>query len=242
MNIVVYTMIYYEERILPFFIEHYRKFATKFVFYDNESTDNSLKVIADSGIDHEIRTYKSGNAQDDFIFLDIKNNSWKASRSKDVDYIIICDCDEFLFHEDMITFLEEKKKQGVTLFKPIGYDMVTEKFPDVGSITEQIKTGVRSELLDKCAMFSPDAISEINFGFGCHTANPTGNVSISQHEIKMLHYKNLSLEYLLEKKNISKGRVPEQYAKAGIAKHYFYPDQQTIDSYTDKMKNATVVI
>ncbi len=246
MNIELYTMIYNEERILPYFIDHYRNFVKKFIFYDNESTDGSVKLIQESGVEHEIRPFKSGNTQDDFIFLDIKNNSWKKSRGKNVDYIIICDCDELIYHNDMKEFLKGAKNMGVTLFKPEGFDMVSIKFPDPinvnGSITNQIKTGVKSTLLDKCAMFSPDKITEINFGFGCHTASPVGDVLMSQYELKMLHYKNISLEYTLDKKNISKGRVPEEYAKAGIAKHYFYPDEEFIAKVNDKLENAVIVI
>lgn len=246
MKIELYTIIYNEEDLLPFFIDHYRKFVSKFIFYDNFSTDNSIKIIENSGINFEIKTYESNDKQDDFIFTDIKNNAWKESKNKNIDYVIVCDMDEFLYHEDINKFLENKYKIGVTIFKPEGFNMYSAEFPEYTAekvITDQVKTGCRFEMLDKCVIFSPDNINDISYSMGCHFCSPTGKIRESMYDgLKLLHYKGLSLKYLLFKVHRSKSRIPEVNRKQGIARHYFYEDIEITNAFNEYLNKSKEII
>ncbi len=246
MNIHLYTILYNEEDLLPFFIDHYKQFVSKFVFYDNFSTDNSLEIIKNSGVNYEIKQYESNDKQDDFVFTKIKNDGWKESKNNGVDYVIVCDLDEFLYHENIIQFLEDKKKLGFTILKPEGFNMYANEFPqhnDVVVITDQVKTGCRFEMLDKCVIFSPDDLVEIGFGMGCHFCDPNGTVKINSYEgLKLLHYKGLSLQYLLFKVHRSKSRIPDENRKRGIARHYFYEDQEITNAFNEYLNKSKPVI
>lgn len=77
--ITVYTIAYNEERMLPFFIKWYRdRFPDcRIVLYDNQSTDNTVKICEDNNI--EVITYFTNGEMRDSALRDIKNNCWKES-------------------------------------------------------------------------------------------------------------------------------------------------------------------
>ena len=44
-RISVYSICWNEAKLLPFFLNHYAKFASKITIYDNESNDGSVEVV-----------------------------------------------------------------------------------------------------------------------------------------------------------------------------------------------------
>jgi hypothetical protein len=247
--------MYNEERILPFFIDHYRKLVSKFVFYDNSSSDNSVAVIRNAGINHEIFKFDTSEQFDELYLTRLRNNIWKQSKSANVDYVIVCDTDEFLYHADIDSFLKTNRERGVTIFKPEGYNMFSAEFPslETGAIVSQVKRGVRAnrqfsgsfglERFDKCILFSPDYIDNIDFGTGSHDCNPTGTVVYSEYEgLKLLHYKALSLPYLLGKMESLRTRIPQQQKDMGLNYHYFNQAADIERDFWDYLRQATDVI
>jgi len=196
MNIDCYTVAYNEEKMIGFFLEHYSKFCRNITVFDNYSTDSTADIVNQyNNKNIFIEQFDSGNTINDSIYLQIKNNCWKNS---DADYVIIVDCDEILYHPNIISFLESTKRP---IYKPYGFDMVSDIFPEKGkSIVEQITEGVISPLYSKMCIFSPIHVREINYQLGCHVAWPSLHQGeyISSHvddDLKLLHYKNLSFEY-----------------------------------------------
>ena len=62
---------------------------------------------------------------------------------------------------------------------------------------ETVTEGVKSHNMDKPQMFNPDAIQEINFTVGRHSAYPVGRViKPTESEVKLLHYKHFGFDYL----------------------------------------------
>lgn len=45
MNIEVYSMFFNEAKMLPFYLNHYEKFCSKIILYDNGSDDESIEII-----------------------------------------------------------------------------------------------------------------------------------------------------------------------------------------------------
>jgi len=77
----IYTVCRNEKKILPFFLKHYEYFCDKIIIHNNESTDNTLKILNDNQ-KVKIITYKTNNQFDDETNQRIKNNCWKKSRGK----------------------------------------------------------------------------------------------------------------------------------------------------------------
>ncbi len=243
MKIHVYTLCWNEEVILPYFLRHYETIAEKIIVYDNESTDNSLNILK-SHSKVEIRTYCSNDQIRDDLYLDIKNNCWKESRGQ-ADWVIIVDTDEFIYHVDLIVFLKEKQLEGVTLFKPKGYMMVSEKLPSTqGMIYEELKMGISQEASSKPVIFNPNKIEEINFSTGAHSCNPTGEVKLYESigDLKLLHYKVLSLEYLLTRARKCKERLSDINKQNNWGKHYLVDDKIKIEKFFARLKEATQII
>ena len=219
LKIHVYTLCWNEEAMLPHFLRHYA-FADRIVVYDNESTDRSRNLIQTCG-HAELRSYDSGGTIDDKRYLDIKNTTWKESRGK-ADLVIVCDMDEFLYHPHLGKVFQYMKASGHTLLKPLGYEMVGDRIPapDEDLLT-CIPNGMRSYVYDKCIVFDPNAIEEIHYGIGCHACRPEGQIDyLCLPDVYLLHYKNLSLEYVAKRYEIYSQRLSGFNKQRGIGAHY----------------------
>ncbi len=243
MKIHVYTLCWNEEVILPYFLKHYETIAEKIIVYDNKSTDNSLNILR-AHPKVEIRIYDSNNQIRDDLYLGIKNNCWKEARDK-ADWVIVVDADEFIYHVDLYGFLEDHLLQGITLFKPKGYLMVSEKLPTTkGMIYEEIKTGIPQEASSKPVIFNPNKIEEINFSAGAHSCNPTGEVNLyeSSGNLKLLHYKVLSLDYLLTRSRQCKERLSDINKQNNWGKHYTVDEQIKTQKFFERLEEAKIII
>ncbi len=226
-----FFVCYNEENILPHMLRYYSTFCDKITILDNNSTDNSVEII-NSFKNTDIIPFDSDESFHDGVHIKLKNHVWKSSVGY-ADYVILGDTDEFIYHENMIDFLIEAKKNGVTLFKPEGYHMIGE--PELilksnDNILEKVKSGVRTPVLDKMMMFDCNKISEINYGFGCHHANPVGEI-ILNNDLKMLHYKFLGLKDYLYKNKIRAERLSGFNKENGFGLYYMYSDNEHTADY-----------
>jgi len=98
------------------------------------------------------------------------------------------------------------------------------------NILEKVKSGVRTPVLDKMMMFDCNKISEINYGFGCHHANPVGEI-ILNNDLKMLHYKFLGLKDYLYKNKIRAERLSGFNKENGFGLYYMYSDNEHTADY-----------
>ena len=88
MTIDVFSLCYNEEIILPYFLNHYKKFVRNFTIYDNMSTDNSVNIMNEYGVN--VIPYDTQGKMDESTYLNIKNTCCKGS---DADWVIVCDMD-----------------------------------------------------------------------------------------------------------------------------------------------------
>lgn len=224
----LYALCWNEEKILPFVLDYYSQFVDKIFIYDNYSTDSS-NAILNQNERVKVINFKSDHSINDFIYIDIKNSCWKQSRGK-ADYVIVCDTDELLYHPDMKTFLENSMNQKLSFFKPIGYNMYSEEFPIYNSsqlITDQIKTGVYDSNYCKSIMFDPHRIVEINYTVGAHFCYPWGIVRQDNNtDLLLLHYKNLSVDYVLNRIKTYRSRISEINIEKKYGAHYLNEDEK----------------
>ena len=228
-----YFLCYNEEYILPHLLRHYSKFCERIHIIDNLSTDKSVDIV-NSFPNTEVIPYDSNGEVRDDIYLKIKNNIWKTSIGI-ADYVIVGDADEFLYHEDMINFLTESFNKGITLFKPEGYHMIGDEDLVLGpddNILEKVTEGIIGSSNDKLMLFDCNKISEINYSFGCHAANPVGNIVLSTDKaLKMLHYKYLGLADFIPKQKLRGDRLSQFNKTHGLGSYYLYDAQKHKDEY-----------
>lgn len=228
-----YFLCYNESYILPHLLRYYSTFCEKIYIIDNMSTDNSREII-NSFNNTQIIPYNSNNELRDDLYVFQKNNVWKRSYGV-ADYVIVGDADEFLYHEDMNEFLTKSFNDGITIFKPEGYHMVADEDVNLNfddNILEKVKYGVRTPVLDKMMIFNCNKIEDINYSFGCHNANPIGEIKLfNDPSLKMLHYKFLGIKDHLHRNNIRRERLSDFNKQYGLGTYYLYTDEEVIQDY-----------
>lgn len=238
MKIHVYTLCWNEEAILPYFFKHYETIAEKIFVFDNGSDDNSHKIIKShpKAVLNHFDT--NGESREDEE-IKIKNEAWKQSR-KTADWVVVCDTDEFLYHYDLKNYLSQHLELGTTIIHPIGYQIISNKFP---TTTDQIyyeaNDGFQLDKFSKLVAFNPKHIWDMNYGPGCHKANPTGHVVFdTPRHTKLLHYKFLGEEYVIDRfKKLSKRKSAHDITK-GYGLNYF-KDEEVIRNDFKRFRKMT---
>jgi glycosyltransferase involved in cell wall biosynthesis len=166
MNIIVYTFLYNEQEILPYFLKHYSQYVNKIVVYNNESTDNSIQILNDwKECEIEIRDFSTNNKYDEETLIGLKNHCWKDD---DSDYVIVCDMDELLYHPNLKEFIQ--KQPYTDYFTPTGYHMMSDEIPTdyTKQIYDIIKDGTPDYQYNKNILFKRKNIIETNYTPGAH--------------------------------------------------------------------------
>ena len=239
-----YAVCWNEEKMLPFMFDYYTRFTDRFTIYDNYSTEKSEAIVNDHPHASIIKFQTDGF--NDNAHNDIKNNCWKRSRGK-ADYVIVCDIDEFLYHEHLSDFLHNSNSDHYSIFRTTGYHMYSSSYPeheDHKALTDVIKHGVPDFYFDKQIIFDPHRIVEINYEIGAHKAHPWGIVKEKDTHgaLKMLHYKNLSVEHLLARSAQYANRLSKVNIDNGWGEHNLKKEQEIRESFNEGMSNAIQVI
>jgi len=222
MKIHAHILSWNEEKILPYTLDYYSQICEKIFIYDNMSTDSSDEIYTKYP-KVEVIKWESGNEIHELNYTKIKSEEYrKRSRNQSVDWVIVCDCDEFLYHPNLNEKLLEYKKNGITVPLIDGHDMVSEQFPeyDGGLITDKVKIGSETyEPMCKNIIFNPDL--DVEFGIGGHSFRCETAKFSSERELKLLHYKFLGKDYI-KRIYISRAKRLSQFNKQHkFGEHYF---------------------
>jgi len=242
MKIHAYFFTYNEGIILPFLLEHYQ-FVDKITLIDGQSNDNTVEIIKKYKNTEIIQIDSGGQIRDD-IHLELRNNIWKQD-SRIYDWVFILDADEFIFcYTNIRQRLEEITKQGFTIIRTCGYDMVSEEFPSYDKpITEQIKKGLFHVYSNKPCIFNPTKIKEINMLHGGHVCNPVGEGKVYYNaDIKLLHYNRIGFEYAIRKHVVNCNRKSESDLKQGWGWHHGIPHYDYLQMYFELLNKSSLVI
>lgn len=244
MKITLYIVCHNEQLILPHLLNYYSTIVDKIVVYDNESTDDTLKILNEYKGDLEIRIFKTNHQLRDDILSKIKNTCWIGDNS---DYCIVIEADEFIYHPlGLRNYLEQNLNND--FFTPMGYQMISDEFPSDYSklITEQIKIGTPDPFYNKLSIINPKQVVDINFKPGGHEVHyelvgPDVKI-IETPDLKLLHYKFLGLNYILNKNKYYTNRVNQNNINKGWGVHHTQPDEKTIDVFNTIKKEAKIII
>ena len=200
MKITVITLVYNEEKRLPFLLRHYRRFADEMIVYYNVATnDHTFDILITNPLVKHIIDFDTGGFLSEEKNLEIKNTAWKQFNS---DWYIVIDADEFLYYDDMEDIrelLEMYLKNGIDLPPIQGYQMIGEPCPiDDGKtqIYDHCRFGTKHPTACKQILFSKNA--NIEYTYGGHTF-----IEKKEHkkynggvDLKLLHYRAFSYDYM----------------------------------------------
>ena len=234
MKIEVYAICYNEEKLLPYFLRHYQRFADV-IIYDNYSTDHSVEIAQKAGA--KIIPYDSGNTLNDLIYIQIKNNCWKGSKA---DWVIVGDADEFVYCPHLLDILQNTE---YTAFEPKWYEMFSVEFPTTeGQIYDEVKLG--HEAWPKLNLFRPTEIKEMNYEVGCHLVHPEGNVKLNyaDSDIRTLHMRHLGKQYIIDRNGAYARRMSEVNKQNRWGWHLAQTPEQISAGFDEEIKLTSPVI
>jgi len=233
MKIHAHIIAWNEERILPFTLDYYSQFCEKIFVYDNMSTDGSDEIYKKYDNVTVVKWETPDKKYNDVSLAEMKSNVYKISRKFKADWVVMCDCDELLYHENLLDKLKEYKEQGITMPKIDGHDMFSEEFPeyDGGLLTDKVKIGSETYApMCKNIIFNP--MLDIKYAPGAHASAANGSVVSKEAELKLLHYKFLGKDYVLGRYGVLADQLSDFNLKTGLSGHWTRPPM----AYMDKMK------
>ena len=225
MKIDVFVVCYNEALLLPYFMRHYRQFAENIFVYDNDSTDKSAEIAQKEGA-KVCRLDTGGEFRED-LQVELKNNCWKGSKA---DWVVVGDMDEFVYHEKLPVAL--KAIEG-TVIMPRLFNMYADEFPTTeGQIYDEVNMGV--DFQGKMNLFRPTEIKEMNYEAGCHNAHPEGNFVLNiKSDILTLHFRYLSISYVIWKNYNTNLRQSEVNRKNGWNWHFAESAESIVSNFRD---------
>jgi len=228
MKIGVFIVVYNEENILPHALEHYFKFCDDVYILNNHSTDNSINIANSFGC----KNIDWGKDEiDEHSYLEIKNNCYKPFRHL-YDYIIVCDCDEFLYHDNIKDYIEQTK---FDIYKSNGFEMIYDNFDYKNNKTTNVCFGSRSNSFDKCLLFKSNI--DIQYDVGCHTIRN----HFTSSQLQLRHMKYLNIDFVKTRYAELSKRNSESNIRNGWAFHYSW-EMSKIEQYYESLKNNLEVL
>lgn len=238
-TIHLYTICWNEAYILKYFFKHYDPFVDRYVFYDDNSTDQTVSILSKHP-KVEIRPYKYLH-QDSFVLStrEINNNSWKESRGI-ADWVITINVDEFLYTPHLEAYLDKCRRRRVTAIPSLGYQMISKKRPSENNkLTEIVKRGSPWSMLNKLCIFNPNKITEINQEVGRHKATPTGKVKYPRiDKLLLLHYRYLSFEHTFNRNEKLQTKLGLLDKEKGWGHKYTWAKEQLKNDWEFFEKNS----
>ena len=196
-KVTVLTWLKNEEHIIPFFLRHYA-FADEIIVWDNGSTDSSREIL-ERHPKVTVHNWDTGGELRDDQLIEMKNFEYRKTGPG---WKIIVDIDEFIWHPDILNLFDLSDQKGITLLQTEGFDMVSRNVPtDDGHtlLTDIIQEGRPNPMYSKCCVLREDCLLELNCG-GHSPKSVAGRVVVSDNKyLKLLHYRYLSLELVMEK-------------------------------------------
>jgi hypothetical protein len=246
MKIEIHTLAHQQVELVPYVMRNYEGWADV-IAYAGYSTDGTEQLLEKMGA--KVVFLETHNEANDQIFMDMKNNCWKGSRA---DWVIVTDFDELVYHKISVPgYLSNTR---ATLIRPLHYEMYSDSFPvGDGKITDYVKDGAIGSF--KFNTFRPSEIKEMNFGAGCHHANPIGNIiiddwnpnapnhlSIDDNAMFNLHYRNLGKDYVYKRNEHTATRLAQINKDRGWGTFVYCSRKEVDDYYDSVMKHVKKVI
>ena len=231
--IYIFLLCYNERALLPHTIAHYKRNipSCSIILYDNESTDGSVELGISLGC--SIQSWSSNNTIDDYKYIDIKNNCWKAITQG---WIIVADMDEWLCITEKQ--LQEEYKKGTSILQTRGINIVgTSQTTDLTDMDPSLfQQYIEHPPESKHLCFLREKIKEMSYSLGAHSCMPKGIIQYSTiiYDNKHMHY--MGLPFLLDKMKKRYTRSKKMRAM-GIATHY----TDDVQKITHEYQNAILI-
>jgi hypothetical protein len=212
-----YIIAFNEEKILPWVLNYHSRFFDQIFVYDNMSYDTS-DVIYKKYPKVIVIKFDSQNKFNNRIITKIKNNAYQQSRGI-ADWVVVSDCDELLYHENLLDKLQEYMEQQVTLPLIDGRGLVSETTPIYDGtklLTDVAKIGTNYTIPNYCKSIVFHPSLNIRYTLGAHTHGCKYARISNERELKLLHYRIYNKEYITNRFKLLFTRTIQEDFKRGI--------------------------
>lgn len=169
MKIWAYVIAWNEENMLPYYLRHYSTFCDKIIVFDNMSTDKTREIAMEysNQVGIEVIQFDTFGKMNDYTHIELKRYAQIHAKGQ-ADFIILSDCDEFVYHPHIKEFLEQHKDCSV--FYPAGFQMVSDYFPygQPGQLYEYVKEGAPDPWYCKPIIINLNMIKGVEWVEGAH--------------------------------------------------------------------------
>ena len=240
MKIDLYTRAWNDAHMLGFFFRHYDPYVRTYWIFDDGSTDATLDILK---AHPRVRLGRFDNVDPDSRILSARaffDDCWKQSRG-DADWVILTDIDEHLYHADLAGYLEACGRAGITLIPALGYQMLSETFPDPDlHLASALTRGQPWDKMSKLNIFAPAAIDEVRYSPGRHRAQPEGRLLLPpRDELLLLHYKYLDFDQVHARHELAATRSRTTDIARRYGHKYFWSREQLREDW-DKVKAGCI--
>ena len=231
-KIDLYTRAWNDAHMLEFFFRHYDPLVRTYYIFDDGSTDGTLDMLRAHprvALGRFVNTNEDSRILSTVTFFD---SCWKQSRG-DADWVITTDIDEHIHHPDLPAYLAACQRSGVTLVPALGYQMLSETFPAPGqNLAHTLTHGQPWIMMNKLNIFSPEAIDEVRFSPGRHSAKPEGRLVLPpRDDLLLLHYKYLDFDRVQARHEASAPRSRSIDLERRFGHKYFWSAAQLRDDW-----------
>ena len=223
---------------MPYWLRHYTQFVDKIIVYDDNSDDGSKELMLDAGV--EVRACPWSGI-DDIIYPLFASNQYKEARQQ-ADWVIWVDGDEFIYHPNIRSRLEQLTRSGVTVPHTQGYNMFSDGPPTgSGQIYDEIKNGVADHRYSKPVVINPDV--DLVWEPGRHNAYfvSAKRDDDGKEPLKLLHYRWFGRDEFIHRNDQIWKNMTAQNRNAGLGSNS-YPNSQaathTLAWYEDLVAQA----
>jgi len=225
MRIEAYILAFNEAETIHLTIAHYKQFCDHITIFDNFSTDNTREIAEALGC--EIRPFGIAGVLDDKEYLKVKNNCWKGSNA---DFVIVVDADE-------IFIPRSAWDTDVTIYKTYGWNIFSNDMPKESWL--EITTGVHDPNYSKLCCFNPKKIKEIGYVYGCHEAQPKGEINYSNVAFPLFHYKHVGgAQRVADRHALYADRLSDNNKRWKLGYQYQEPREQTIKYFNECLQKS----
>lgn len=225
--ITIYIVCFNEVIILPHTVRFYRKRFRdcKIVVVDNFSTDRTAQLAKELGC--SVMQFYTDNQMSDQALILVKNNCWKNA---DTNFVIVIDADEWL------DIWPEDLEEGNTIIRCEYINMVNMKDDmDIWHMSYGVRYAHRP---GKFLCFNKMFIKEMNYGWGCHTAVPVGQIVFSEKVYPCYHYKYFNVDYLISRYKLFSERMSDHNKKYKLSFHYLWSARKIRKEFNTLRKQA----
>jgi hypothetical protein len=256
-----YTSTYNDLWMIQRYVQHWRQYADRIFVYDDDSTDGTSEYL-DSQAPLVVRMSPGFHGIDEILLQEMRCREYKLHSRGVADWCVIGDSDEFHYHPEMLKRLDELKSKDAIAVVSHGFQMFSDTRPDDGVLlTDYIKTGIADHMYDR-VIFRPEiditigvghhgfTIDNVNYrefqraGQTIHTSDEKlqgqHRVIQNEYQFKMLHYKYIARDHVVERHNRTWSRCSDRNKERGWGVHTSpeWHSYYSVDWYDKMLKEA----